>query len=52
MHEAVIACLELPRKLGIKQIEIKSDSQLVMNQMQGNYVAKETRMQQYLEKIW
>ncbi|XP_019251180.1 PREDICTED: uncharacterized protein LOC109230106 [Nicotiana attenuata] len=30
---------------------IKSDSQLVVNQMQGTYVAREMRMQQYLEKI-
>ncbi|XP_070057769.1 uncharacterized protein [Nicotiana tomentosiformis] len=50
-YEVVIACLELARELSIEQIVIKNDSQLVVNQMQGTYVARETRMQQYLEKV-
>ncbi|XP_019266453.1 PREDICTED: uncharacterized protein LOC109243893 [Nicotiana attenuata] len=48
--EAVITGLELARELSIEQIVIKSDSQLVVNQMQGTYTAREARMQQYLEK--
>ncbi|XP_070013132.1 uncharacterized protein [Nicotiana sylvestris] len=50
-YEAMIAGLELARELGIEQIVIKSDSQLVVNQMQGTYIAREARMQQYLEKV-
>ncbi|XP_070040804.1 uncharacterized protein [Nicotiana tomentosiformis] len=34
--------LELAQELGIEQIVIKSDSQLVVNQMQGTYVARDT----------
>ncbi|XP_075076896.1 uncharacterized protein LOC142163502 [Nicotiana tabacum] len=49
-YEAVIAGLELARELGIEQFIIKSDSQLVVNQIQGTYTAREARMQQYLEK--
>ncbi|XP_075086220.1 uncharacterized protein LOC142168942 [Nicotiana tabacum] len=49
-YEAVIAGLELTKGMGIDQIEIKSDSQLVINQIQGNYVAREI-LQQYLEKV-
>ncbi|XP_070015310.1 uncharacterized protein [Nicotiana sylvestris] len=49
-YEAVIAGLELARELGIEQVVIKSDSQLVVNQMLGTYIAREARMQQYLEK--
>ncbi|XP_075085080.1 uncharacterized protein LOC142168315 [Nicotiana tabacum] len=49
-YEAVITGLELARELSIEQIMIKSDSQLVVNQMQGTYTAREPRMQQYLEK--
>ncbi|XP_070045833.1 uncharacterized protein [Nicotiana tomentosiformis] len=49
-YEAVIAGLELPRELGIEQIVIKSDSRLVVNQMQRTYITREVRMQQYLEK--
>ncbi|XP_070054200.1 uncharacterized protein [Nicotiana tomentosiformis] len=44
-YEAVIAGLELVRELSIEQIMIKSDSQLVVNQMQGTYTAREPRMQ-------
>nr|XP_016503336.1 PREDICTED: uncharacterized protein LOC107821417 [Nicotiana tabacum] len=49
-YEAVITVFELARELSIEQIMIKSDSQLVVNQMQGTYTAREARMQQYLEK--
>ncbi|XP_070028763.1 uncharacterized protein [Nicotiana sylvestris] len=49
-YEDVIACLELSQELGIEQFIIKSDSQLVVNQMLGTYIAREARMQQYLEK--
>lgn len=47
----MIAGLELTHELGINQIVIKSDSQLVVNQMLGTYTAREARMQQYLEKV-
>ncbi|XP_075112531.1 uncharacterized protein LOC142182266 [Nicotiana tabacum] len=49
-YEVVIAGLELARELEIEQVIIKSDSQLVVNQMQGTYIPREARMQQYLEK--
>ncbi|XP_075083395.1 uncharacterized protein LOC142167137 [Nicotiana tabacum] len=49
-YEAVIAGLELARELGIEKIIIKSDSQLIVNKIQGTYIAREARMQQYLEK--
>ncbi|XP_070013753.1 uncharacterized protein [Nicotiana sylvestris] len=51
-YEAMIAGFELARELGIRQIIIKSDSQLVVNQILGTYTAREARMQQYLEKVW
>ncbi|XP_070017621.1 uncharacterized protein [Nicotiana sylvestris] len=49
-YEVVIAGLELARELRIEQAIIKSDSQLVVNQMQGTYIDREVRMQKYLEK--
>nr|XP_009766566.1 PREDICTED: uncharacterized protein LOC104217919 [Nicotiana sylvestris] len=49
-YVAVIAGLELARELRIEQVVIKRDSQLVVNQMQGTYTVRETRMQQHLEK--
>ncbi|XP_070004427.1 uncharacterized protein [Nicotiana sylvestris] len=50
-YEAMIAGLELARELDISQIIIKSDSQLVVNQILGTYTAREASMQQYLEKV-
>ncbi|XP_070008995.1 uncharacterized protein [Nicotiana sylvestris] len=49
-YEAMISGLELALELGINQIIIKSDSQLVVNQMLVTYAAREARMQQYIEK--
>nr|XP_009792391.1 PREDICTED: uncharacterized protein LOC104239457 [Nicotiana sylvestris] len=43
--QVVIAGLELAHELGINQIVIKSDSQLVVNLMLGTYTAREARMQ-------
>lgn len=34
-YETMIASLELAKEIGINQIEIKSDSQLMVNQIQG-----------------
>nr|XP_016507384.1 PREDICTED: uncharacterized protein LOC107825062 [Nicotiana tabacum] len=47
----MIAGLELAQELRIEKVIIKSDSQLMVNQMQGTYTAREAKMQQYLEKI-
>ncbi|XP_070010368.1 uncharacterized protein [Nicotiana sylvestris] len=44
-YEVVIVGLELARELGINQIIIKSDSQLVVNQILGTYTARKARMQ-------
>ncbi|XP_070003532.1 uncharacterized protein [Nicotiana sylvestris] len=44
-YEVVIAGLELVRELGINRIVIKSDSQLVVNQMLGTYTSRKARIQ-------
>nr|XP_016477327.1 PREDICTED: uncharacterized protein LOC107798804 [Nicotiana tabacum] len=47
-YEALIAGLELARGLDSNVIEIKCDSQLVVNQVYGIFDTKEERMQQYV----
>ena len=37
-------------EMGIKQIKILSDSQLVVNQMNGTYQARDLKMTSYLKK--
>ncbi|XP_075106899.1 uncharacterized protein LOC142179906 [Nicotiana tabacum] len=50
-YEAMITGLELARGLDYEVIEIKCDSQLVVNQVYGIFEVKEGRMQQYIVKV-
>ena len=48
--EALIARLGLAQDMGIKRIKILSNSQLVANQMNSTYQAKDMKMTTYLKK--
>ncbi|XP_070054159.1 uncharacterized protein [Nicotiana tomentosiformis] len=50
-YEALIAGLELARGLDSSFIEIKCDSQLLVNHVYGIFDTKEERMQQYVIKV-
>ncbi|XP_061360638.1 uncharacterized protein LOC133304610 [Gastrolobium bilobum] len=50
-YEAVLAGLAMVKDLGATNITLKSDSQLVIAQVQGNYQEKEALMIKYLEKV-
>ena len=50
-HEALLAGLRIARALGAQKIMLKSDSQLVIGQVRGDFEAKETRMQKYLKLV-
>ena len=47
-YEAMIARLSLAHQLGAENIQVYSDSQLIINQAQGKYQAKDDCMIQYL----
>ncbi|KAM1798093.1 hypothetical protein ACFX12_032194 [Malus domestica] len=47
-YEALLAGLRLAKHLGVKQIDIFSDSQLVVNQVINNFDAKDSSMAAYL----
>ncbi|XP_031262491.1 uncharacterized protein LOC116120659 [Pistacia vera] len=47
-YEALIARLSLTKGIGIKKIVVKSDSQLMVNQIQGSYHAQDPKMTLYL----
>ncbi|KAK1584217.1 hypothetical protein Q3G72_030878 [Acer saccharum] len=49
-YEALIAGLDLAKSLDVKNIQVLSDSQLVVRQMNGTYEAKDQRMSAYLIK--
>ncbi|GKE73950.1 reverse transcriptase domain-containing protein, partial [Tanacetum coccineum] len=50
-YEALIAGLRIAEKIGVKNLEVNVDSKLVANQVNGTYIAKETDMVKYLEKV-
>ena len=43
-YEALLTGLRIARALGAENIVLKSDSQLVIGQVRGDFEAKETRM--------
>ncbi|XP_043725697.1 uncharacterized protein LOC122672260 [Telopea speciosissima] len=47
----LIAGLNLAKSLMVRNITVHSDSQLVVNQVKGEYEAKEPRMTQYMSKV-
>ena len=50
-YEAFIAGLNLAHSLEVDQLEVCSDSQLVVRQIEDTYEAKSGRMIQYLRKV-
>ena len=50
-YEALLTGLRIARALGAEKIVLKSDSQLVIGQVRGDFEAKETRMQKYLKLV-
>ncbi|GJV50971.1 reverse transcriptase domain-containing protein [Tanacetum coccineum] len=49
--EALIASLRIAKQMGVKNLQANVDSQLVANQVNGTYIAKEPGMIQYFEKV-
>jgi len=50
-YESLIAGLNLAKDMGIKKLVIRSDSQLVVNQLLGTYRARDLKMTSYLEQV-
>ncbi|GJZ70234.1 reverse transcriptase domain-containing protein [Tanacetum coccineum] len=50
-YEALIAGLKIAEQMGVENLQTNVDSRLVVNQVNGTYVAKETDMIRYLEKV-
>ncbi|GKA02230.1 reverse transcriptase domain-containing protein [Tanacetum coccineum] len=50
-YEALIAGLRITEQMGVKNLQAHVDSRLVANQVNGSYIAKESGMVQYLNKV-
>lgn len=49
-YEALIAGLELARDMGSQKLTCRTDSQLVVGQMNGNFQVKEDNLLKYYHK--
>ena len=50
-YEALLIGLRIAKARRAKKIVLKSDSQLVIGQVRGDFETKETRMQKYLKLV-
>jgi ribonuclease HI len=50
-YEAVLAGLGIAKNLGAKNLEVRSDSQVIVGHIQGDYEARGEKMIKYLAKI-
>jgi ribonuclease HI len=50
-YEALIAGIKLAREMEVTDLRAKSDSQLVTNQVSGDYQTKDPQLIKYLEKV-
>ena len=50
-YKALLARLRVVTNLRVDSLDAFSDSQLVVNQVQGDYLAKDTRMLAYLDEV-
>ena len=50
-YEALIAGLQVAQKLGVEEVDVFSNSRLVVNQIDWSFEAKDQRMSQYLKLI-
>ena len=50
-YEALIASLSLAKGIGIQKMDVRSNSQLVVNQLLGTYQAKDAKIISYLAHV-
>ena len=50
-YEALVAGLDLAKAAGAENIVVHCDSQVVTNQINGDYECKNDRMKRYLEEV-
>ena len=48
-YEAILASLRVAKALGVKNLRLRSDSQLIVGQITNEYEVKEQRMKKYLQ---
>ncbi|GAU50294.1 hypothetical protein TSUD_137480 [Trifolium subterraneum] len=50
-YEALIAGMKLAKEMDVQELKVQSDSQLVANQVSGEFQTKDPQLAKYLEKV-
>ena len=50
-YEALLVRLRIVLGMNARDVEIYSDSRLVVNQVQGNFEARDSQMKEYLQVV-
>ena len=50
-YEALLVELRIASEFRVKSLDIFSNSQLVVNQVQGDYISKDLKMMGYLDEV-
>jgi ribonuclease HI len=50
-HEAIIAGMNMDQEMGVKNLKVKNDSQVVVEHIKGEYEAQGNKMKRYLAKV-
>lgn len=50
-YKSLVIGLEIAKELGIKNLKVYTDSQLVANQVKGNYEVREQNLKDYKDLI-
>ena len=50
-YAALLTRLRIAMELGVESLDAYSDSQLMVNQVQGDYLAKDLRIVAYLDEV-
>ena len=51
-YEALLLGIEVAKKMGIKFLSIKGDSDLIVQQVKGQFVCKCQRLKKYRNAVW
>ena len=50
-YEAIIAGMNFTREIGVRNLEIKSNTQVLAGHIRGEYEAHEEKMRRYLKEV-
>lgn len=50
-YETMVTGLQLAKSLGARQLKVTNDSQIIINQINGEYISRDSKMAAYLALV-